>query len=127
MREVVLVPTYKRPELLFCCLKRLRGYDGDIPIHVFPDRGTLNDSLVWSICSQFEAVRHLVPDHDWYGNTPNVMNAYLWAYNEGYDRVFYVESDVMIHPDFYTWHREQHEDNPDIFASMAWIFNREAP
>lgn len=127
MREVVLVPTYKREELLHCCLKRLRSYDGDIPIHVFPDRGTWQDSTVFGITKCFEAKLHMVPDNDWYGNTSNVMNAYLWAYNEGYDRVFYVESDVMVHSDFFSWHREQQEDNPDIFCSMAWIFNREAP
>jgi hypothetical protein len=55
------------------------------------------------------------------------MNAYLWAYNTGYDRVYYVESDVMVHPDFFSWHREQQEEYPNIFCSMGWIFNREAP
>jgi hypothetical protein len=126
VREVVLVPTYHREELLFCCLKRLRSYDGDIPIHVFPDRGT-GDPLVHTICDGFDAHMHLVPDNDWYGNTANTMNAYLWAFNAGYDRVFYVESDVMVHADFFSWHREQQETFPNIFASMAWIFNREAP
>jgi hypothetical protein len=127
MREVVLVPHFHREELLHCCLKRLRGYDGDIPIHVFPDRGTYHDSTVRATCTTFEAKPHLVLDNDFYGNTCNVMNAYLWAYNEGYDRVYMVESDVMIHSDFFSWHREQQEENLDIFASMAWIFNREAP
>jgi len=127
MKEVVIVPTYMREELLFCCLKRLRGYDGDIPIHVFPDRGTFHNPAVRSICETFEAHAHLVPDSDYYGNTANVMNAYLWAYNEGYDRVYYVESDVMVHSDFFSWHRQQQDMFPDIFASMAWIFNRHAP
>jgi len=128
MREVVITPTYHREELLYCCLKRLRGYDDDIPIHVFPDRGSYHRGLlVHSICNEFEAVPHLVPDNDWYGDTSNVMNAYLWAYNAGYERVFYVEDDVMVHSDFFSWHREQQKDFPDLFASMAWIFNREAP
>lgn len=70
---------------------------------------------------------HLVPDNDWYGNTANTMNAYLWAFNAGYDRIFYVESDVMVHKDFFSWHRQQQEEFPNIFASMAWIFNRHAP
>ena len=126
MREVVLVPTFHREELLSCCLKRLRGYDADIPIYVFPDRGT-GDTLVRLICEDYEAHMHLVPDSDWYGNSANIMNAYLWAFNAGYDRVFMVESDVMIHEDFFSWHREQQEQFPQIFASMAWIFNREAP
>ena len=127
MKQVVLVPTYRREELLHCCLRRLRGLDGDIPIHVFPDRGTYSDGHVIRICNEFETHSHLVPDNDWYGNTANIMNAYLWAYNEGYERIYMVESDVMVHSDFFSWHREQHEENDDIFCSMGWIFNREAP
>jgi hypothetical protein len=92
MREVVLVPTFHREELLHCCLRRIRSYDGDIPIHVFPDRGT-GTPLVRTICDCYDAHMHLVPDSDWYGNTANTMNAYLWAFNEGYDRIFYVESE----------------------------------
>lgn len=126
MREVVIVPTLGRPELLYCCLKRLRGYDGDIPIVVFPDRGTRDD--VQEICEEFEARALYVPPHDFYGNSANNMNAYLWAYNEGFDRVYMVESDVLVHRDFFTWHRQMHEELPgDIFCSMAWIFCREAP
>jgi hypothetical protein len=127
MREVVLLPTFHREELLFCCLKRIRECEPKIEVHVFPDRGTFHDSSVRAICEGFEAQAHLVPDTDFYGNTANVLNAYLWAFNTGYDRVFYIESDVMPHADFFSWHREQQETFPDIFASMAWIFNRQAP
>jgi len=127
MREAVLVPTYLRPELLFCCLKRIRAIEPDIEIHIFPDRGTFHDPIIRETASCFGAHAHFVPDHDWHGNTANTMDAYLWAYNAGYDRTFYVEDDVMVHPDFFAWHRAQHEMFPKIFASMAWIFNRHAP
>jgi len=127
MREVVLVPTYRREELLFCCLKRIRAIEPDIEIQVFPDRGTFHDPAVRAICEGFKAHAHLVPDNDWYGNSANVLESYRWAYNAGYDRIFYIESDVMVHADFFSWHRRQQEDFPWIFASMAWIFNRNAP
>jgi hypothetical protein len=127
MREVVIIPQYKREELLFCCLKRIREFEPKIDIHVFPDRGTYHEPAVRAICEGFSAVPHLVPDNDWYGNTANVMEAYLWAYNAGYDRIYYIESDVMVHSDFFSWHRTQHEEFPFIFGSMAWIFNRHAP
>ena len=127
MRDVVLVPSFGRPELLHCCIKRIRGIEPDIEVHIFPDRGTSRDSLIQGIVKKFHLHDHFVPEHDFYGNTSNILNAYLWAFNAGYDRVFMVESDVMIHEDFFSWHREQQEQFPQIFASMAWIFNREAP
>jgi hypothetical protein len=130
MREVILVPTYKRPEHLFCCLKRIRQIEPEIQVCVFPDHCTANDE------DTEIAMRHhrnkntqvfAVPDHDYHGNSYNALEALRWAYNEGFDRVFYVEDDVMVHPDFFAWHRGQHEMWPRIFATMAWIFNRHAP
>lgn len=129
MNEVVLVTTYRRPELLHCCLKRIREAEPSIPISVFPDRGTLYDAELQEVIKAFPGniQWNLVPDHDYYGNSYNVMEAFRWAYNEGYDVVYYVEDDVMCHPDFFTWHCEQHEEVPDLFGSMGWIFNRHAP
>ena len=127
MREVCLVPTFHREELLFCCLKRIRAADSGIEIHVFPDRRTYHDPLLQYVVKQFDVHTHFVPDHNWYGNTSNTMNAFLWAFYEGYDRVYYVESDVLVHLDFFSWHREVHEMFSDLFASMGWIFNRYAP
>jgi hypothetical protein len=127
VREVILIPQFGRHELLFCCLKRVRSIEPKIEIHLFPDRATFHDPLIQTMAREFQVHAHFVPDHDFYGNTSNVLNAYLFAFNAGYDRVFYLESDVMPHVDFFSWHREQQEEFPDIFASMAWIFNRHAP
>jgi hypothetical protein len=127
MKECCIVPTFHREELLFYCLSLIRAFEPEIDLHVFPDRGTFYDPLVQQIADGARATLHLVPDNEWYGNTANAMNAYLWAFNAGYDRVFYIESDILVHPDFFTWHRAQHEEREDIFASMAWVFNRFAP
>ena len=127
MREVILIPQLGRYELLFCCLKRIRAIEPKIEIHLFPDRGTFHEPVIQTMTKEFELHCHFVPDHDFFGNTSNVLNAYLWAFNAGYERIFYLESDVMPHVDFFSWHRQQHEEFPDIFASMGWIFNRHAP
>jgi hypothetical protein len=129
--EVVLVPTYKRPEMLFHCLALIRAFEPQIPISVFPDRGTLDDPELRDPIEAFSdnVQWNWVAPHDYPGNTMNVMEAYRWAYNETFDLTYLIEDDVMIHPDFFKWHREQHddEDSHEIFASMAWIFNRHAP
>jgi hypothetical protein len=132
MREIVLVPTYKRPEHLFCCLKRIREAEPDIPIAIFPDRGSLFDKDFTEAVEPFlvksDITRAIyVGDHSYHGNSYNVMEAFRWTASIGFDRIYYVEDDVMIHPDFFKWHREQHDERDDIFASMAWVFNRYAP
>lgn len=130
MLEVVLIPTYKRPEHLVCCLRRIRKWEPDIQIAVFPDRCTAKDEDTEQALRFHRNDSTLivpVPDHDFHGNTYNAMEAFRWAFNEGFDRIFYIEDDVMIHPDFFAWHRAQHDLWPKIFATMAWVFNRHAP
>jgi hypothetical protein len=127
MREVCLVPTFHREELLYCCLKRIRALEPDIHIQVFPDRGTIMNPLVRKIIDQFSAKADFIPDNNWYGNSSNSMDSFLWAYNAGFERIFYIEADVMVHEDFFLWHREMQNEFDDIFASLGWIFNRHAP
>lgn len=129
--EVVIVPTYTRPDLLRCCLKRIRDLEPTIPISVFPDQGSSEDPdtrLALTPFLQTNIQVNYVPQHDYHGNTFNAMEAMRWAYNEGYDRIFYIEDDVMVHPDFFSWHREMQDDEDiELFASMGWVFNRFAP
>lgn len=127
--EVIIVPTYKRPEFLFCCVKRLREYSGT-PIVVFPDRGSGKDEGLAKVEQKFRGHGfsiQFVAEHDYHGNSANALEAMRWAYNAHYDLVYYVEDDVMVHEDFFKWHRRMHQDWDDIFASMAWVFNRHAP
>lgn len=123
--ECVVITTYNRPELLQACTKRIRAIEPEIPLSIFPDRGTAKRFDVAKGNTQI----NFVPDHDYHGNTFNTMEALRWAYNEGWDRVYLIEDDVMVHPDFFDWHRAIHndEDHRDLFASMAWVFNRIAP
>lgn len=130
MNEVVVVTTYKRPELLHCCLKRIRAAEPVIPISIFPDRGSLYEPETANALKHFlngNTQANFVPEHDYHGNSFNAMEALRWAFNEGWERIYYIEDDVMIHPDFFQWHREILEDCPGLFGSMGWIFNRHAP
>lgn len=128
--EIVLIPTYKRPEMLFYCMSLIKAFEPDMPIAVFPDRGTVDDKELQDVMRSFDpssTAALVVPDHDYYGNTYNVMEAFRWAYNQRFERIYYIEDDVMVHPDFFAWHRKMHEDWDDIFCSMGWVFNQHAP
>lgn len=129
MNEVVIVPCYLRPELLYCCLKRIREFQPRIEIHLFPDRGTWKDSVIQKLSILFNTDIHIVADHDLYGNTYNTMEAYKWAWHAGFEYVYLIESDVMVHHDFFSWHRKMQEEYREdgLFASMGWVFNRHAP
>ena len=125
-REVVLIPTFQRNAYLHCALRRIRGQDGDVPIFVFSDRGEDNPEL-HKVTEEFEAQLRIVPVHDYFGNSFCVMEAFRWAVDSGYDLIHLSEDDVMQHSDCLAWHREIHEELPDIFASCGWIFNHHAP
>ena len=130
MEEIVLVPTYNRPEHLFYCLSMIRAFEPKIQIAVFPDRGTYFDKEFQDVMRVFQsddAFAFYVPFHKYHGNSYNTMEAFRWAYNAGYELTYLVEDDVIIHPDFFKWHREVHEECEDIFGSMGWVFNRFSP
>jgi hypothetical protein len=124
MRELILVPTYKRKWLLFSCLERIRTYCGKAEIIVFSDRASEEGK---DAAEMFKAAWIQMPEHDYYGNSYSTMEAYRFAYNMGADLVYLIEDDVMVHPDFFDWHREMHREFPEIFAAMGWVFNQHAP
>jgi hypothetical protein len=129
MKEVCIVTTFGREELLYCCLKRIRDFEPNLQIEVFPDRRTILNPLVQEIVTKFGAHGHLCPDSHWYGNSRNALDSLLWAYNAGFDRVFFIEADVMAHYNLFAWYRktfeEYQEENP--FCLLGWVFNRHAP
>jgi hypothetical protein len=126
--DCVVVPTYNRPEFLENCILAIREANADIPIFLFPDRGTAKDVELHAIVKKHVGVYpKWVPNHGYHGNSYNALEALRWAWNGHFEKIFYVEDDVMVHRDFFDWHYEMHNEWPDLFASMAWVFNRFSP
>jgi hypothetical protein len=126
MKEIVVVPTYRRPELLYCCLRRLRMQDAEIPVFVFSDRGETNPELK-ATCEEFSAHLIVQSKHDYHGNSYNAGEALRFAFHSGFDLIHYVEDDVMAKADFLSWTRKQHDTFSDLFCSCAWVFNQHMP
>lgn len=127
MKECILVCTYRRPELLKCCLERITdhyGYSDDL--FVFADRGEVDQQLQ-DICAGECAKLIAQPIHKFYGNSYSAGEALRFAYNSGYELIHVIEDDVLIKPGFFDWTRQVHEDWDDIFCSCGWVFNREMP
>ncbi len=128
MKEVCIVTTFRRTELLHGCLRRLREQDADIPIRVFSDRGETSNDLV-NACSKFNAYLIIQTQHDYLGNSYNAGSALRFAYDVGYELIHFVEDDCFAKPDLLSWTRMMHndEDCPDIFATCGWCFNHFMP
>jgi hypothetical protein len=129
MRECVLVPTFQRQPFLYVCLEAIRKVEPKIEIHVFPDRGTVAENR--EACEPFGVTIHKVKDHQYHGNSYNMVEALKWAYKAGYDRVFVVEDDCIVDGTFFEWSRNA-LDNPKEwmgapFAACGWVYSPSMP
>jgi hypothetical protein len=122
MREVIVIPTYRRTELLYGTLARLRQQDTVTPIYVFSDHGETSVDLERT-CDEFSAFLILQAKHDYHGNSFNAGQALRFAYESGFELTHYVEDDAFAKPDLLAWTRKQHDDWNDIFCSCGWVFN----
>lgn len=122
MREIVLVPTWKRRDMLYCCLEAIRAAEPDIKIEVFPDRGTEETDL----CQWFKATEHKTIPHTLHGNTYNVMEALKWAYKHHAELVYVIEDDAIVDPSFFFWCHQALAEHPGIFAACGWRYSPDA-
>lgn len=125
MKEVVILPTFDRSEFLFCALEAIRAAEPEIPIHVFPDRGTDESAVT----IQFPGVtEHRTLQHSYHGNSFNMLEALKWAYqqNERWDLIYVIEDDAIIDGSFFTWARMSLTTCPNSFAACGWQYSPDA-
>jgi len=123
MKEIVLIPTFRRDPLLYVCLKRLREvYNGEVLI--CSDKGHYTDDLV-QICFKWNAQLSVLGKHDGHGNTRNAGEALKFAYDAGYERIHYLEDDCLVNERWYRWTYDTHASPRDIFCSAGWVGNRD--
>lgn len=134
--DIVIVPTYDRPEYLALCLEKLRAAKGietkqiylaiddhwDVP----PPSNEIRRQMIelMSIPIPGLDVCHIgLRPTSTYGNSFNILNAFEQAYRTGARHVYLVEDDVMVMPDFFQWH-EAAQDQFHLFVSCAGRINR---
>lgn len=124
MRDIVLVPTYDRPEMLWLCLERLSEAEAfsehEVRILVDNHFGApprLDEAV--AVASQFGPVKVTVRQpHGYNGNSYNVLEGYKEALASDARFIYLVEDDVLVDPDFFLWHREAQAQG-DAFCSIA--------
>jgi Glycosyltransferase like family 2 len=132
MRDRVIIPTYDRPEMLAVCLEHLRKCQefNSLDVHVYIDR---HEDQAFAAFNEIGEVigsdTVLLPrvKNNFLGNSFNILMALHEAYNDRCKRVFLIEDDVMVKPDFFTWQYRQFEQHPDAFAVIGGWNTRTFP
>lgn len=120
MREVVIVPAWRRPDFLYACLERLRCADeGTQHYWIALDRG--HDKRVAEVARRFVGTmgargRVIERTHAYRGNSFNVLTSYREAVEAGYEMIHLVEEDVFVADDYFAFHRCAHQLVPGVFA-----------
>lgn len=112
MKSVVVTPTCHRPEFLALCLERLSGVVGCPPIHVFMDQQGASPEKVRD--AQFAFDHYAPPNSEFHiqpcgharatSGTWNILDSIRQGYETGAEYVYLVEEDVMVYPNWLSWH-----------------------
>lgn len=128
MKSIVVMPTLKRPEFLALALEsidRAEQSPEDIRIYVdHTDEKRLSEveyvrDTYLPYAMVFHAKEHIsAPSGCW-----NILNSYKEGYESGADVIFFIEEDVRIRPDYFTWNFEVHAEKK-YFATCGRYIKR---
>lgn len=116
MKELCIVPAYCRPEFLYLCLKRIAACDNvdGLKVVVAMDHHAnkmnldRSDERQVARLQEFEnlniTLKECVP-HGFNGLSYNLLTLYRQALADGFERIYLIEEDVMVSPDFFEWQR----------------------
>jgi hypothetical protein len=136
VKEIVIIPAWRRPEFLKAALTRLlRADDGRPEYWICLDRGhfaTLVPVIAWFKRRLGHRVRVGQRMHNYKGNSYNVIMSYRDALAEGADLVHLVEEDILVGADYFDFHRRAHDLVPDAFSvsscrNQQFIMGHEPP
>jgi hypothetical protein len=125
-RDIVLVPCWRRAEMLWHCLDNLCNADGVESLHIIirPDSGFDPDIL--AVVRSFAA---RLPSHEIqptprcpYRRTKlsaNILLGYLQAAARARKYVYLIEEDIMVGRDFFRWHAAVQAQQSQLFCSIA--------
>lgn len=127
--DIVLIPTYNRPDYLRLCLEYLSRAEGSSTkdIRIYVDRGKSLIREIYEVVNDFRCVLNPTvffrDEHSYHGNSYNTLEAYREAYQSDAEFVYLVEDDVLVQPDFFRWHEEVQKQN-DFMCSIAYRCSR---
>jgi hypothetical protein len=130
--DIVLVPTYSRPEYLHLCLEAISKAEGGRSKAVWVARDCHSKdgakhareaadirAVVGDYRTSFADLRFIErAPHSYYGNSFNTLELYREAFGTDAEFVYLIEDDVVIEHDFFRWH-EAVQGRGSYFCSIA--------
>jgi len=125
-RDVLLVPCWRRPEMLWHCIDNICKADGAQALHVIfrPDSGFDPDTLevIREHAARLPSYQIQMAPRCPYRRSKlsaNILFGYMQAAARARRYVYLVEEDIMIGRDFFRWHAAVHAQRPGLFCSIA--------
>lgn len=125
-RDVVVMPCWRRPEMLWHCLDNLSQAAGIERLHVIfrPDAGFDPDNLavIESFASRlgsYEVAPAVTCPYRRTKLSANILYGYMQAAARARRLVYLIEEDIMVGRDFFRWHEAVHAQREDLFCSIA--------
>jgi len=120
--NVCVIPAFNRPEYLHICLEFIQKADGaENLVYIFAlDRGANpeNEKIINKFpFKKFTVAPHLVINGI-AKQSFNVLNGLIAGANMSDELVFYVEDDVFVGKDFFTFSEKIHKKEKGIFCSI---------
>lgn len=116
MQDVVLIPTFDRPEMLWLCLSALEKCPEALKVkflvrvdaHVGQYPPLQDIETVLRKFPLLDINLKVREPHAYHGNSYNVLVGYTEALLHSMRFVFMIEDDVLVDPSFFRWHYKQH-------------------
>jgi hypothetical protein len=138
VKDIVLIPTYNRAEYLNLCLEYLANTirtQTEKEFWVCQDfrqnddhRYRIQMSWVDEVIAKYRGPltvhKFTTVPHNYIGNSFNVLESYKKTFSTDARFVYLVEDDVMVRPDFFVWHENVQEVEPDAMCSIAYRCSR---
>jgi hypothetical protein len=123
MKDVVLIPAWRRPEFLWHCLANIQRAEGADKLHYLFrfDQGYSPD--LHEVVAGFPLSKEvlLTPPCKYIAakQSYSLLTGYTAAAARTDGLVYMIEEDVMVATDFFRYHQEAHALNRDLFCSIA--------
>src|SRR5271157_1781251 len=108
--SIVVIPTCNRPELLALCLRSLSQASGCPKVHIYADTAANINDVAYARDTYFPTttILHAQPHITSFSGCWNILNS-IKDGSRYADDVYLVEEDVMVYPNFFSWHEAQRE------------------
>lgn len=128
MKNIVLLPCFRRPDFLAANLAYIQMADGwENNLYYFSvdvKEGNAPDSQVLKVIKAFPGEKRVkVRGNSYHGNSFNVLEAYrecfAWAQDSGASLIYLIETDIFIGRDFFTFHEGVQAISDEFYVSAC--------